>query len=98
MNNYFLSIFKDSGLSEKDISGFLNDFTQIFFLTFLGKVENKLSEDECSEIKKYFEEGKIENIFTLIRQKFTDVEFSNLLMDIIVPLAKEYHSKVVEVK
>lgn len=94
MNNYLTSLFRDSGLSEADISKCTDDLSQVFFLSLLGEAESRLSDGECSEIKEFVKKGEIEKALTLIKSKFEQNEFKILLQKILRGVLEEYRNSV----
>lgn len=94
MNNYLTSLFRNSGLSESDISKCSDDLSQVLLLTLLGESESRLNDSECSEIKEFVKQGKIEKVLTLVKSKFDKNEFKILLQKILREVLKEYRNSV----
>lgn len=95
MNEIFKQLFAKHGVSESDVTSFAKDFSSIVFVTLVGATKDKLSQDEQAHIQQYWQDNKPNAVFSLIKSKYSDEEWGQVIETHIEPLLSSYLREVV---
>ncbi|MEI6843404.1 MAG: hypothetical protein WCK48_02770 [bacterium] len=92
--NFFDSIFKKNGFSEKEIKKLVGNFSAIYMCNLIADAE--LSELQQLEVNRLSEASEWNEILNLIRLKFpNDQVWAEYCEKIFVSLMDEYFKEVV---
>ena len=95
MNEIFKKLFAKNNLPEADVASFAKEFSSVVFVTLVGATNDKLSEDERMKIQQFWKDGKSDEVFSLIKNKYSEEEWEKTIEAHIMPLWKSYTQEVV---
>lgn len=95
MKEFFEQVFSGFGLSEEKLNGLYADFSTIVLLKLIGVSKDKLSESEAQQIGALIDEKKIDDVYRIVRGKYSDQEWDDMAAEHVTPIFEEYLSEVV---
>ena len=94
MLDIFKQIFAKDNLSGEKIQKYAADFSFILLLTVLASSKDKLNEADKVRVRESLEKNSYEDVWALLKQKYSEEEFTELCRLKIAPLLEEYTEAV----
>ena len=100
MTELFQGILKSRGINLKDeeINKFSDEFSGILMLRITEEAEKKFSSNEKELLGDYFQKEDYPKVVELVKGKYSDEEWKEVVKKHLVPLMNDYLENVIGVE